>query len=67
VKRQIVTRGQAADRGLVRYFTGKACVNGHLSERWTTTGNCLDCAKRTAEEFRQRVKLRRAELAAQSA
>ena len=30
--------------GLVRYFTGLLCKHGHLSERWTYDGSCVDCA-----------------------
>lgn len=28
---------------LIRYYTGVACGNGHISERNTITGNCLPC------------------------
>lgn len=27
----------------VRYFTGKPCKNGHLSERSISNGGCLEC------------------------
>lgn len=38
---------EAAALGLARYFTGKACKHGHLSERYTSTGQCAQC---TAEQ-----------------
>ena len=29
--------------GETRYSTGKPCKNGHLCERWTATGHCIEC------------------------
>ena len=29
----IITRAEALERGLTRYFTGQACKRGHVSER----------------------------------
>lgn len=26
------------------YFTGKACVNNHISKRYTSNKRCVDCA-----------------------
>jgi hypothetical protein len=40
---EIVTRQQALDRGLIRYFSGKPCKRGHLVERLTSSANCLEC------------------------
>lgn len=42
---QVATRAEARERGLTRYFTGRACPQGHISERYTSTGNCFDCQK----------------------
>ena len=36
-------RQQAKQLGLKRYFTGKSCQNGHISERYTTSGQCCIC------------------------
>lgn len=41
---EIVTRAEALRQGLVRYFTGKPCKRGHISERFTRNGTCLGCA-----------------------
>jgi 5-methylcytosine-specific restriction endonuclease McrA len=41
---EIVTRKEAKEKGLVRYFQGSTCSNGHRSERFTTNGWCVDCA-----------------------
>jgi 5-methylcytosine-specific restriction endonuclease McrA len=41
---EIVTRAQALARDLPRYFTGKPCQRGHISQRRTTGGECAACA-----------------------
>ena len=41
--RPIVTRAQAKVAGLLRYFTGKPCKHGHVSERFTNKGVCREC------------------------
>ena len=38
-----VTRVQAKDLGLVKFFTGEPCREGHLSQRYATTGSCARC------------------------
>lgn len=40
----IITRKEAAQLGLSRYFTGKPCPRGHISERYML-GKCVDCSK----------------------
>jgi len=42
---KIVTRKQANDQGLIHYYTGKPCVHGHLSQRYTRTYQCIACNK----------------------
>lgn len=37
------TRKEAQETGAKRYFTGVACPNGHLAERYTTNGTCCEC------------------------
>lgn len=37
-------RKTAIERGLKRYFTGKACKHGHLADRITVSGACSVCA-----------------------
>jgi hypothetical protein len=39
----VVTRADALARGLTRYFTGKPCKHGHLSERTSCNGGCIAC------------------------
>ena len=43
--KKIITRIQARHQGLVRYFTNEPCKNGHISERYTSTGSCIACQK----------------------
>lgn len=39
----IISKSEATDQGLNRYFTGKPCKYGHISERWTISGKCIEC------------------------
>lgn len=41
---QIIPRKIAKERGLKRYFTGKPCKHGHIAERSTANGVCIECA-----------------------
>lgn len=40
---EIIARKNAIARGLVKYFTGKPCSKGHLSERYCKNGACQQC------------------------
>lgn len=40
----MVTRAEAKALGLGRYFSGSRCKHGHVSERATRNGDCLECA-----------------------
>ena len=40
---QIITRADAKAQGLGKYFTGKLCKNGHIAERRTNGGGCVEC------------------------
>lgn len=41
----IIGRTQAKQAGLTRYFTGKLCVKGHLSERMVSNSKCVVCLR----------------------
>lgn len=41
----LVTRAEAKAAGKTRYFTGKPCPKGHISERYTTKGTCIACLR----------------------
>lgn len=37
------SRADATGAGAERYFTGSVCSRGHMSDRYTSTGNCVEC------------------------
>lgn len=39
---EIISRKEAIARGLKRFFTGKPCARGHVSERYISK-NCREC------------------------
>jgi len=39
----IISRKAAFAQGLVRYFTGTPCKQGHIAERYVSTGSCIEC------------------------
>ena len=40
---EIISRKEAIGKGLKRYFTGKPCSKGHLSERYVSNPRCIEC------------------------
>ena len=40
---KIVGRQEAINQGLLRYYTGKPCIRGHISERSVSHRGCLRC------------------------
>lgn len=62
---KIINRSIARDLGLKRYFTGKPCPKGHVSERWVSSKVCIDCRrlahKLNAEAEKLYMRKRRAE------
>lgn len=51
-----ISRAQAIAVRQRRYNTGKPCQRGHLSDRYTTSGQCVECAKEHSRERHQAVK-----------
>lgn len=51
-------RAEALAKGLTRYSTGKPCLNGHLSERNTKSGNCLECKRLESFDDPDKAKIR---------
>ena len=49
---EIVSRKEAIERGLKRYFTGKPCKNGHVAERFVSNGRCVECAHECGRDWR---------------
>ena len=42
---QIILRKEAISLELGKYFTGKPCKHGHVSEKYTKEGFCVECSK----------------------
>lgn len=40
---EIITRQEAIDAGLKKYFTGNPCKRGHVSERYVSSAGCCEC------------------------
>ncbi len=55
------TRKEAIRLGMATYYTGKPCGRGHLSERRTTSGICIQCNKEAREAEQDAYKKARAE------
>jgi len=54
----IVTRKEAKERWLPRYFTGKPCPHGHVAERWASTNSCVECDRKYREANREKMRER---------
>ena len=39
----VISRDAAKAAGLARFFTGRPCLNNHMSERTTSNGGCFRC------------------------
>jgi hypothetical protein len=55
---KIILRKEAKELGLKRYFTGKECKWGHVDERRTHNGECVECIhiQNNSEESKERKK-----------
>lgn len=51
---KITSKKQAKDLGLKRYFTGKECKHGHVSERLVSTRQCCECLSERRKTDRAR-------------
>lgn len=54
---EIVSRKKALENRLIKYFTGKPCKSGHISERFTN-GGCIEC-RRSAKYLEARARYNR--------
>jgi len=46
------SRKEAKKAGTDRYFTGKLCPKGHMSERYTSWSSCVECTRLKNANFR---------------
>jgi len=51
---EVISRKEALARCLTKYMTCKPCKHGHVAERRTDTGNCIEC-----QRLRARTPMRR--------
>jgi len=56
---EIITRKEAQEKGLPRYFTGKPCKRGHVCERYSLRGACVDCTASRVNAIRNKVECKR--------
>ena len=50
----VVLKSDAIAHGLLHYFTGKPCKNGHIAKRLVTGRGCTVCCKKRSEDFTAR-------------
>jgi len=55
-KKKIILRQSAIALGKSVYFTGKACKQGHVTQRYTSNGACLECVRLARLAERQAIK-----------
>lgn len=55
---KLISRMAAANAGKTRYFTGLPCVCGHIAERMTSTGGCVECNRERRQTPAVKEKLR---------
>lgn len=51
---EIISRKEARALGLKRYFTGKPCPKGHISERIVHHADCLECRSKYERKKREK-------------
>ena len=55
----LISRSEAKEAGLTRYFTGARCPKGHVCQRMVSNRDCVDCMRaRSAYGDQQRAKSR---------
>lgn len=47
---EIISWSEAKRRGLIKYFTGKPCKRGHISERYVA-GGCAECGREDMRRY----------------
>lgn len=49
---EIISRAEARERGLKRFFVGEICSRGHAEERYVSNGSCLACHRMRSAKWR---------------
>lgn len=67
----IISRAESKAQGLKRYFTGDPCVHGHVAERFSGGGACVECDRiRSSAHYKknsEKIKARSKQWAAENA
>lgn len=58
---KIITRQEALEKDLKRYYTGKPCKRGHIDFRAKANGDCFQCTKEKREKNKDKISIRRKE------
>jgi hypothetical protein len=48
---KIMTRAQAREAGYSVFFSGDECPQGHIAERYTRSGTCIECSKAAGARY----------------
>lgn len=48
----IISRKEAKEAGMTRFFTGVPCTHGHIVDRLTSNGNCAECNALAGRKYR---------------
>lgn len=56
VMMEIISRKEAASKGLSKFFTGRKCKNGHVAERYVCNGVCVTCNFENSTSYRSVLK-----------
>jgi len=55
----VITRQEAIEQNLNKYYTGNPCVNGHYAERYVKCSTCVECKRIQKKAQRKRQKTKR--------
>jgi len=53
---EIITRQEAKERGLTRFFTGVPCKHGHIGYMQTNKGECIECKRLWDKNNRDKIR-----------
>lgn len=56
-----ISKTEAKRKGLKRFFTGEPCLHGHVCERMTVNGSCVECKNDRLRRRRHNPDVRKAE------
>lgn len=51
---EVISRAEAAQRGLSRFYTGRPCKRGHEAQRYVSNKQCVTCNAIAAKETEDR-------------